>query len=192
VRTLVIGTTNDGKVIEIRSGMSDLAGWNIETLPPSIPSIEETGLTFAENAAQKAVHFSRWVKDLTLGDDSGLCVDALGGRPGIHSARYAESVTARMNRLLGEMQGVPVDRRTASFVCALALARHGEIIWSVEKKVEGRIAFAPAGNNGFGYDPVFFMPDLGRTMAELSTEDKDRLSARGQAVSALRDFLKSL
>jgi XTP/dITP diphosphohydrolase len=192
VKYLVIGTTNDGKVIEIRSGLAGLKGWTLQSLPRSTPTIEETGSTFRDNAVQKAVHFSGFVNELTLGDDSGLCVDALDGRPGIHSARYAENVTARMQKLLEEMKGVPAEKRTAFFVCALAVAQRGQLIWTVERRVHGRIAFSPSGDNGFGYDPVFFMPELGRTMAELSTEDKNRLSARGQALAELERFLNSL
>jgi XTP/dITP diphosphohydrolase len=192
VKYLVIGTTNDGKVIEIRSGLAGLKGWTLQSLPPSISTIEETGSTFKDNAVQKAVHFSRFVNELTLGDDSGLCVDALDGRPGIHSARYAENVNARMQKLLDEMKSVPAEKRTAFFVCALGVAQRGQLIWTVERRVYGCIAFSPSGDNGFGYDPVFYMPELDRTMAELSTEDKNRLSARGQALAELERFLNSL
>jgi XTP/dITP diphosphohydrolase len=191
VKRLIIGTTNSGKIIEIRSGLGQ-TDWILDPIPPSTPPIEETGTTFTENAAQKAVHFSRFVNELTMGDDSGLCVDALGGRPGLHSARYAESVTARINKLLKEMQGVPDEKRTASFKCALAVALRGKLVWTVERSVHGRIALAPSGDHGFGYDPVFFLPDRGCTMAELSTEDKNKLSARGQALADLKIFLDSL
>jgi XTP/dITP diphosphohydrolase len=192
VKHLVIGTTNSGKVIEIRSGLSGLKGWILDPAPPPASEIEETGTAFIENAVQKALHFSGFGDEFTLGDDSGLCVDALGGRPGIHSARYAENVAARMRRLLIELKDVPTERRTAYFVCALAVARQGRLVWTVERAVHGRIAFAPSGDNGFGYDPVFFLPELGRTMAELDTEQKNRLSARGQALDELRKFLDSL
>jgi XTP/dITP diphosphohydrolase len=192
VKELIIGTSNSGKVIEIRSGLGGLHGWTLDVLPPGLPSIEETGTTFRENAIQKAVHFSGWVRERTLGDDSGLCVDALGGRPGLHSARYAETVIARMQKLLDEMKDVPAGKRNATFVCALAVAHQRRLVWSVERQVEGRIAFAPSGNNGFGYDPVFYLPALGCTMAELSTEDKNRLSARGQALAELKKFLESV
>ena len=103
MKRLTIATTNAGKVIEIGSGLQDLTNWLIEALPPDTLAIEETGATFTENAVQKAVHFSRTIEGPTLGDDSGLCVAALGGRPGLHSARYAENVTARMQKLLGEL-----------------------------------------------------------------------------------------
>jgi XTP/dITP diphosphohydrolase len=192
VKQLLIATTNSGKVVEVRSGLSGLEGWRLKPVPASTASIEETGATFSENAAQKAIHFSMHGNELTLGDDSGLCVDALGGRPGVHSARYAESVDARIRKLLEELKDVPEKERTAFFVCALAVAQRGKLVWTVERRVYGRIAFVPSGANGFGYDPVFFLPDLGRTMADLSTEDKNRLSARGQALAELKIFLNSL
>jgi XTP/dITP diphosphohydrolase len=186
---LIIGTSNEGKVIEIRSALGELPGWSLEPLPSSIPVIEETGETFIENAVQKAEHYSRFVPHLTLADDSGLCVDALDGRPGVHSARYAAGPAARIERLLGEMKGVPDDRRQATFYCALALARSGTIIWTVQSDVSGVIAHAPSGTSGFGYDPVFLLRELNRTMADISTEDKNRLSARGKALAHLRNFL---
>jgi XTP/dITP diphosphohydrolase len=191
MKPLVIGTTNEGKVIEIRSALGEFPGWFIEPVGPNVPSIEETGETFLENAIQKAQHYSRFVADLTLADDSGLCVAALGGRPGVHSARYADGPTARIRRLLGEMEGVPDNRRQAVFYCALALARSGKIIWTVQSDVSGVIAHEPSGTAGFGYDPVFILPERNRTMAELSTEEKNRLSARGKALSELRNFLLS-
>jgi XTP/dITP diphosphohydrolase len=135
VKRLTIATTNAGKVIEIGSGLEGLTDWLLESLPPDTPPIEETGTTFTENAVQKALHFSRTVEGPTLGDDSGLCVAALGGRPGLHSARYAETVTARMEKLLGELKDVPEKERQAHFVCALAIAEQGKVIWTVEREV---------------------------------------------------------
>jgi XTP/dITP diphosphohydrolase len=189
LRRLIIATTNAGKVIEIRSALGSVPGWGLEHLPPGIPSIEETGSTFLENAILKAEHYSTFISDLTLADDSGLCVTALGGRPGVHSARYADSVNARIERVLTEMRSVPDDQRGAIFYCALAVARSGKIIWTVQQDVVGVIAHSPSGTEGFGYDPIFFLPDRGRTMAELSTDEKNRLSARGKALAELRKFL---
>jgi XTP/dITP diphosphohydrolase len=191
VNRLIIATSNAGKVIEIRSSLGDLSGWSLEPLPPRIPSIEETGETFLDNAIQKAMHYSKYVDELTLADDSGLCVAALGGRPGVHSARYAENPGARIQRLLGEMESVPDGRRDAVFYCALALARSGRVIWTVQGEVAGVIARSPSGAEGFGYDPVFLLPELSRTMGELSTEEKNRLSARGRALAELCKFLTS-
>ena len=191
MKRLIIATSNAGKVIEIRSAVGSLSGWSLEPHPPDVPPIEETGDTFLENAIQKAMHYSKLVDELTLADDSGLCVAALGDRPGVHSARYAENPGARIRRLLGEMETVPDGRRDAVFYCALALARSGRVLWTVQREVAGVIARSPSGTEGFGYDPVFLLPELNRTMAELSTEDKNRLSARGQALAELCKFLMS-
>jgi len=188
---LIIATTNAGKVIEIRSALGELDGWQLEPIAETIPSIPETGETFLENAILKARHYSTYVDDLTLADDSGLCVNALGGRPGVHSARYAPDPPSRIRRILSEMETVPDGRRHAVFYCALAVARAGNIIWTVQGDVSGLITRAPSGTGGFGYDPVFLVPELNRTMGELSTEDKNRLSARGKATAELRKFLLS-
>jgi len=188
---LVIATTNAGKVIEIRSALGELQGWSVDPISSDVPSIEETGTTFLENAILKAQHYSNFTNDLTLADDSGLCIDALGGRPGVHSARYAPDPPSRIERVLREMKGVPDSQRSAVFYCALALARAGSIIWTVQEDLAGVIAHSAAGTGGFGYDPVFYMPDLERTMGQLGTEDKNRLSARGKAIAALRRFMLS-
>jgi len=189
---LVIATTNAGKVIEIRSALGELPGWSLEPVPAGTPSIAETGTTFLDNAILKAEHYSRIVNDLTLADDSGLCVEALGGRPGVHSARYAPDPPTRIKRILEEMQPVPNGERNAVFYCALAVARAGTIIWTVQRDVAGIISHEPFGTGGFGYDPVFLLPEMNRTMGELSTEDKNRLSARGKAIAELRKFLSSV
>ncbi len=191
MKSLLIATSNEGKVLEIESALGVVPGWRFETLPPNTPDVEESGSTFMENAALKAEHYSDGTDMLTLADDSGLCVEALNGRPGVHSARYASSVKARLERLLGEMESVPDDRRGATFYCALAVARRGKVIWTVEGNVSGRIARAPSGVEGFGYDPVFVLPELNQTMAQLTTEEKNRLSARGKALAELRRFLLS-
>jgi non-canonical purine NTP pyrophosphatase (RdgB/HAM1 family) len=186
---LIIGTKNFGKVIEIRSALGEVEGWSLEPISPHFPGVEETGETFLANAELKARHYSRYVDDLTLSDDSGLCVVALGGKPGIHSARYAPDPPSRIQRLLGEMKSVDDHNRNAAFYCALALARKGKVIWSVQGEVHGVIARAPGGTGGFGYDPLFFLPELKATMAQLSTEQQNRLSARGKALAELRKYL---
>jgi XTP/dITP diphosphohydrolase len=192
VKRLILATTNAGKVIEIRSALGELPGWALEALPPEVPSVEESGDTFIANAVLKAEHYSKFVGELTLADDSGLCVAALNGRPGVHSARYAADPPARIKRLLHEMEGVPDGRRDAVFYCALALAQAGKIIWTVQRDVAGVIAHAPSGSEGFGYDPVFLLPGLNRTMADVTTEDKNRLSARGKALSELHKYLPGI
>jgi XTP/dITP diphosphohydrolase len=189
---LVVATKNPGKVFEIRAAVGELPGWPLEPIPADVPSIDETGETFLENAILKAEHYSKLVDDLTLADDSGLCVAALGGRPGVHSARYAPDPPSRIKRILQEMESIPDGERNAVFYCALALARGGKTIWTVQQDVKGVITHAPSGTGGFGYDPVFLLPGLSRTMGELGTEDKNRLSARGKAVAELRKFLLSL
>ena len=189
MRRLIIATTNAGKVIEIRSALGDVPGWVLDPLPPGILPIEETADTFLANAILKAEQYSRFVEDITLADDSGLSITALGGRPGVHSARYAENPAGRIRRVLQEMETVPEAQRDAVFYCALALARRGTIIWTVERHVNGVIAYSASGTGGFGYDPVFLLPELNRTMAELNTEEKNRLSARGKSLAELRKFL---
>ena len=191
MRRLIVATTNAGKVIEIRSALGEVSDSCLDALPDGIPAVEETGETFRANAVQKAEHYSKLIDDLTLADDSGLCVTALGGRPGVHSARYAGNPAARIQRVLREMQSVPDAGRDAMFYCALAVAQYGKIIWAVQREVSGFIAHSPSGTAGFGYDPIFLMPGWNRTMAELTTEEKNRLSARGKALAELCKFLKS-
>ena len=190
MKRLVVASTNAGKIREVSLALSDLPDWNVESLP-ELPEIEETGTTFLKNATLKAVHYSRFIGALTLADDSGLCVEALGGRPGLHSARYAPTTEQRNERLLSELAalGDSVDRR-ASFYCALAVAQAGAVVWTIQTELQGYIAQAPKGDFGFGYDPVFVVPDRG-TLAELSPSEKNQISARGQALSQLRRFLQS-
>lgn len=189
MKHLVIGTTNAGKIIEIGAALGEIEGWSLHPLSAAIPTIEETGDTFLRNAIQKAEHYSKFVDDWILADDSGLCVTALEGRPGVHSARYAENPTTRIQRVLREMESIRDARRDAVFYCALAVAQHGKILWTVQRDVEGFIAHSPSGTEGFGYDPIFLLPQRNRTMAELTTDEKNRLSARGKALAELRKFL---
>jgi XTP/dITP diphosphohydrolase len=192
MQRLIIATTNAGKVIEIRSALGEVPGWYLDPLPENTPAIEETGSTFLANAILKAEHYSNLSPDLTLADDSGLSVTALGGRPGVHSARYAENAAARIQRVLLELNSLSDSHREAVFYCALALAKSGKIVWTVQQEVSGFIAHSPSGTEGFGYDPIFFLPEKQRTMAELNTDEKNRLSARGKALAALRKFLLKL
>ena len=189
MQRLVIATTNAGKVIEIQSALGGVPGWFLEPLPQGTSPVEETGDTFLANAILKAVHYSKLVPDFTLADDSGLCVTALGGRPGVHSARYAENPVDRIQRVLREMESLSEPQRDAVFYCALALAKSGQTVWTAQENVSGFITHSPSGTEGFGYDPIFFLPERRRTMAELTTEEKNRLSARGKALAQLRKFL---
>ena len=191
MKRLIVASTNAGKIREVSLALSDLPDWNVESLP-DLPEIEETGTTFLENAKLKAAHYSRFIGDLTLADDSGLCVTALDGRPGLHSARYAPTTEDRNTRLLAELKARGDDAdRSAAFYCAFAVALRGDIVWTVETELQGRIALAPAGDFGFGYDPIFIVPAEGRTLAEMFPGEKNQISARGKALHALRSFLIS-
>ncbi|NMC70086.1 MAG: RdgB/HAM1 family non-canonical purine NTP pyrophosphatase [Myxococcales bacterium] len=196
---LLIATRNEGKVRELRRM---LAGLPIEPVSPGdiglALEVAETGTTFEANAEEKARAFAEAGGLPALADDSGLVVDALGGRPGVHSARYAgppRSDARNLARLIEELRDVPEERRQARFVCAIALALpasappwaglSGGEVRLFRGVCEGRIAFAPRGTDGFGYDPVFVPAGHERTFAELEPERKDRLSHRGAALRAL-------
>lgn len=190
---LVLATENEHKVGEIRSLLADL---QIEVTHlgelDEIPELTETGETFAENAREKALICARASGELSLADDSGLVVDALGGAPGVRSARYAgEGATQAelIEKLLSEMRGIPDEQRGARFVCALALASPGGKVRRWEGRVEGIIADQPRGTGGFGYDPVFIYPPAGQTFAEMAPEDKNAVSHRG---NALKEFRRDL
>jgi XTP/dITP diphosphohydrolase len=190
--TLVIASGNAGKVREFGRLLSDLG---LETQPqPEGLEVEETGTTFAENARIKAEAVARATGCWALADDSGLSVDALGGAPGVHSARYADTDTARIERLLQELAAAaaatPVAR-SAQFTAALALANpEGEVVLAVEGICPGTILEAPRGEGGFGYDPVFFVPDAGLTFAEMPHSQKAALGHRGRAFAALKPQLR--
>lgn len=169
----------------------------LELLPQfdELPSFEENTPTFAENAAGKALHYSRVQRGIVFADDSGLVVPALGGAPGVHSARYAGPVATnaqRIEKLLGEMRDKTGNGRAAYFVCAIALAEKGRVIAVVTDRVDGEILDSPRGMGGFGYDPVFYFPALKKTFAELSAEEKNRFSHRGKAFRRLLSALSSM
>jgi XTP/dITP diphosphohydrolase len=191
VKRLVVASTNAGKIREVSMALSDLPDWHVESLP-DLADIEETGATFLENAALKAAHYSRFIEGLVLADDSGLCVHALDDRPGVHSARYAPSTEERNQRLLTELAafGLDIDRG-AAFYCAFAVARAGSVVWTTQSDLRGRIAAQPAGEFGFGYDPIFFVTGAGKTLAQMSAAEKNQISARGRALRELRSFLVS-
>lgn len=190
MRQIVLATNNPGKVREFNTA---LTGYNLEIVPQSafdVPEIEETGLTFIENALLKGRNAARYTGLPALADDSGLTVDALNGAPGVYSARYAGiCADDRLNiaRLLNELRNVPAEQRTARFHCVLALLQHDAdptpLIF--QASWEGMITFEPYGSGGFGYDPVFLVLDEGQTAAELDLAVKNRLSHRGQALAQL-------
>jgi len=187
--TLVIASGNQGKIREFAQLLAPL-GLQIEAMPEGL-EIEETGATFAENARLKAVAVARATGQWALADDSGLCVTALGGAPGVHSARYADSDAARIARLLHELNGTA--DRSARFTAALAVAAaDGAVAIEVEGHCPGEILEAPRGDGGFGYDPVFYVPAAELTFAEMDKELKGRLGHRGQAFSLLEPQLQLL
>jgi XTP/dITP diphosphohydrolase len=188
---LLFATTNPGKLRELRALATGL-----EVVSPadvaSLPEVEETEDTLPGNARRKAVAWARASSLVTLADDSGLFVDALGGRPGVHSARYAPGTDSdRVARLLEELAAVDDPRRTASFRCALCLAAP-DGRWVAEEGVcQGRVTREPRGTGGFGYDPVLLVPELGRTLAEVSPEEKARLSHRARAFRRMQPWLRA-
>jgi XTP/dITP diphosphohydrolase len=190
--TLVIATRNTGKLREFRSLLSS-TGWRILGLSDISceKEHEETGASFAENARLKALAYSADTDLPVLADDSGLEVAALGGLPGIHSARYAgpeASDSDRIRKLLSELDASG-GSRDARFVCTLAIAQAGRLLFEAYGECQGLIAHKPRGSNGFGYDPVFFFPELQRTYAELSESEKNRYSHRARAIRSLLEKL---
>jgi XTP/dITP diphosphohydrolase len=167
----------------------------VELLPnlSDFPPFDESATTFAENAAGKALHYSRHTQEIVLADDSGLVVPALGGAPGVRSARYAGSSATdadRYQKLLREMRGRGGGERRARFICVIALAQGGKALGILSDRAEGVVADEPHGSGGFGYDPVFFFPDLGRTFAELAPAEKNAYSHRGKAFRKALKFLE--
>ena len=221
IPTLLIATSNKGKVVEIASLIEwlDCRAIGLEDLPQVPPPVEETGTTFVENALIKADYYHATTGLLTLADDSGLEVDALDGRPGVYSARYGGeglSSAQQITLLLEELKDSPEEKRTARFVCVVALVGAAgetsdkwESVWRLdgapvdsagrprirqtfEGCCEGRIAIAPRGAGGFGYDPIFIDAELGRTFAELSPEEKSSRSHRGRALRAAIRYIETL
>ncbi len=187
--TVIVATGNPGKLREMQVYLAPL-GWQLQLKPEAI-EIEESGTTFLANARLKAAGVAKALGQWAIADDSGLAVQALGGAPGIYSARYADSDQARIDRLLQELKGES-DRR-AQFVCALALANpQGEIALETEGICQGEILLAPRGDGGFGYDPIFYVPALGKSFAEMSAAQKEASSHRGIAFGQLLANLANL
>jgi XTP/dITP diphosphohydrolase len=188
--TLVLATRNRGKLREIAELLKGLPV-AVRSLAefPKVPALEEVGGTFVENASLKALSAAQATGCLALADDSGLEVEALGGRPGVLSARYAgegADYPTMCRKVLGELAGVPKERRRARFVCAVAAAQPTGILWTLEATCAGYIAQEMRGNEGFGYDPIFFYPPLRRTFAELTPAEKNAVSHRGRAFRRAR------
>jgi XTP/dITP diphosphohydrolase len=185
---LVIATGNKNKVIEIKS-LLDKSNVQIVEIQGEFDP-EETGNTFEENAYIKAYEAAKMMNLPALADDSGLVVDALNGMPGIYSARYAENTELRIQRVLNELKDFEPNKRTARFVCSMVIVNPaGEVLFSGTGTCEGLIIGQKIGLNGFGYDPIFFIPELNKTMAELSLEEKNIYSHRGKALKSVINWL---
>ena len=188
--TVYCATSNQGKLREFQLAAPD---FDVQQLPRPVPPPDETGTTFEDNAASKAQYYGGFIDGYLFADDSGLEVDALGGAPGVHSARYAgpEATDADNNALLLQrLAGAPY--RTARFVCALALVKDGKLVRTFRGAVEGRILDAPRGSGGFGYDPLFYYERFGCTFGEAPIGDKMLVSHRAQALEKMFTFLRSL
>jgi XTP/dITP diphosphohydrolase len=203
MQRILIATSNPGKLRDF-AGAASSYGIEVAPVPrfSSLPSAVEDGSTFEANARKKAEHYSRYIPgEIVLADDSGLEVDALGGAPGVHSARYAaddprkaESNTddeANNASLIRELKSVPPDQRTGRFVCVIAAARDGETLAVFRGTAEGIILDRPRGSNGFGYDPLFYFPQIRKTFAELSAEQKAQFSHRGAAFRAFLEWYRN-
>lgn len=190
---LLLATNNQGKIREYRTLLEGIP-YDIVTMKEQglDIDIEESGVSFEENARFKAITLAAASSFLTLADDSGLEVDALGGEPGVLSHRYAgegASDADRYNYLLAKLEGVPEEKRTARFRCVIAIATPEGKTRLCQGECRGLITKSPRGEHGFGYDPVFYVPELGKTMAELSPEEKNRISHRARAAARAREIL---
>jgi XTP/dITP diphosphohydrolase len=197
---LLLASTNPGKLREYQALAAGSSGAPIVELAllPGVerfPKFDESAPTFAENAAGKALHYSRFAELPVMADDSGLVASALDGAPGVHSARYAgagASDADRVAKLLRELRAGGARDRAARFVCVIAVAQRGRMLAVVSDFVAGELLEAPRGTQGFGYDPIFFYAPLGRSFAELSREEKNQVSHRGKAARKILDFFASM
>lgn len=190
---IIFATGNEGKMREIRMIMSDL-GLKILSMKEAglYADVEENGTTFEENAVIKAKGIAALCNDIVLADDSGLEIDALNKEPGVYSARYMgedTSYTIKNMNLVERLNGVPDEERTARFVCAIAAALPDGRVLQTKAAMEGRIGYEERGENGFGYDPIFVLPEYGKTTAELSADEKNKLSHRGKALRLMKEKL---
>lgn len=193
---IIFATGNEGKMREIRMILADL-GLEILSMKEAGISAEivEDGATFAENALIKAKGIAALCEDIVLADDSGLEVDALNKEPGVYSARYMgedTSYSVKNASIIERLNGVPEEARTARFVCAIAAVLPDGRVLEAQGTMEGRIGYEERGNNGFGYDPIFMLPEYGKTTAELRAEEKNALSHRGKALRCMKEKLKEM
>ncbi len=202
VHKILVASTNPGKIAELRAMLDADVQWLDLSDFPDIAEIEEDGLAFVENARKKAIGYAKVTGLLTIADDSGLVVDALGGAPGVKSARYSGEKTINddgtlidhrnIAKVLELLKGVPKEKRTARFFCCLCLASPEQILIETEGTLEGLITNREIGKNGFGYDPIFFVPHLNKTVAQLTPKDKNAISHRGNAIRKLKPLLEDL
>lgn len=191
---IVFATGNEGKMREIRMILADLGLEVVSMKEAGISAdIEENGKTFEENAKIKACGIAEFCGDIVLADDSGLEIDALNGEPGVYSARYLGEETSyhvKNSNLIQRLEGVPEEKRTARFVCAIAAVLPDGRILETKASMEGRIGYEERGENGFGYDPIFMLPEFGKSTAEISASEKNRLSHRGEALCLMKEKLR--
>ncbi len=199
-REILVASSNPGKVGELRAMLGGGIRWVGLADFPEIGEIEEDGETFAENARKKATGYAKASGLWTIADDSGLVVDALGGQPGVKSARFSGAKDAyrtlidhkNIAKVLELLEGVPREKKRARFVCCLCLASPEDVLAEVEGRLEGLIGEEEVGENGFGYDPIFFVPELNKTVAQLTREEKNAISHRGNAIRKLKPLLDEL
>lgn len=187
---ITVASGNPHKVVEM-SGINPFKDIVLKKIEGDFDPVED-GETFEENAIIKAKAASLIVKDFALADDTGLCVDALNGAPGLHTARYAPTQEKKIKKLLAALDGVPFEKRTARFICCMVLAdKDGNVVHKTVGKVEGYIAEKAAGCGGFGYDPIFYVPKYGMTLAELPDGEKNKISHRFNALVPMLEFVNS-
>jgi XTP/dITP diphosphohydrolase len=197
IMELVIATKNQNKIIEIKEKFSGLTGLRILSLMDfdDLPEVVEDGSTFEENALKKAKTYSGFTGLTALSDDSGIVIDSLNGDPGVRSARFSGEYATdddNNNLVLEKLKNIPNEKKTARFVCVIAIAQPDGKTFTAKGTCEGRILRVRKGNNGFGYDPIFFLPGLGKTMAELSIAEKNKISHRALALDEALKILKKI
>ncbi len=199
-RKILVATTNPGKIAELKAMLDADVKWLSLADFSNIAEVKEDGATFVENACKKAIGYAKATGLWTIADDSGLVIDALQGGPGIESARFCgkksddrELIDHRnIEKVLKLLKGLPPEKRTARFVCCLCLASPEEILIQTQGTLEGLIIDRPIGENGFGYDPIFFLPQLGETVAQMTPDEKNAISHRGNAIRKLKPLLDKL
>lgn len=188
---IVLASSNPHKLQEINA-IANKFGIDFELVDKSF-NPDENGLTFEENSYIKASEAAKITGKISFADDTGLCIDKLNGAPGIYSARYAPTPQEKIEKILNELNGIPINERTARFVCSIVVADpKGNTLHKTEGIIEGLITLEPKGTNGFGYDPIFFIPELNKTMAELTDDEKNTISHRALALIPMLEFLKTL